>query len=472
MPTEVILPKVDMDMTVGRISRWFVPELGSVKKGDALFEIETDKAAMEVEAPASGTLRNVVGKEGVDIPVGQAVAWIYADGEAVGETSEERALAGESRKSVVTLASQETREPASVALSLPNAGNDLALRDRSVRPRATPLARRMAQRSAIDLSALIGSGPKGRVQAKDIERATAERLAAKRPEAIDLRPVRAPSASEPAASAMAAPRESHTVASRAGTPVSSTASIWLREAGDGVPLVLIHGFGSETAGWRPFLAAYRRSIPILAVDLPGHGAAVDVAVQGFDDLVAHVEGELSNQGIKAAHLAGHSLGGAVATAVAAGIGIETKSLLLLAPAGFGPAINTDFTRGFAAAQDEDSVRRWMAELVSDRSILSNSLINATLRARRDGRLSDAQTRLAVRLFSEGTQHFSVRSLLDHLVMPIKIIVGAADRVIPPVQVQGLPGHVGLHTFPGLGHMPQLEARDVVARLLDELIAAC
>ena len=83
MPVEVILPKVDMDMATGQISRWFVAEGATVKQGDLLFEIETDKAAMEIDAPAAGTIRDIVGKEGVDIPVGSRVAWIYAEGEAV-----------------------------------------------------------------------------------------------------------------------------------------------------------------------------------------------------------------------------------------------------------------------------------------------------------------------------------------------------------------------------------------------------
>ena len=81
MATEVILPKVDMDMTTGRISRWLVAEGAAVKQGDPLFEIETDKAAMEIEAPASGVLRNAAA-QGSDIPVGSAVAWIVAEGES------------------------------------------------------------------------------------------------------------------------------------------------------------------------------------------------------------------------------------------------------------------------------------------------------------------------------------------------------------------------------------------------------
>ncbi len=57
MPVEVILPRVDMDMTTGKISRWYVKDGDSVKKGAPIFEIETDKAAMEVESPGDGVIR-------------------------------------------------------------------------------------------------------------------------------------------------------------------------------------------------------------------------------------------------------------------------------------------------------------------------------------------------------------------------------------------------------------------------------
>ncbi len=72
-----------MDMATGKISKWLVAEGAAVKQGEPLFEIETDKAAMEIDAPASGILRNVVAREGVDVEVGKPVAWIFAEGEAV-----------------------------------------------------------------------------------------------------------------------------------------------------------------------------------------------------------------------------------------------------------------------------------------------------------------------------------------------------------------------------------------------------
>ena len=81
MPVEVILPKVDMDMTHGTLAVWHVAPGDEVAKGAALFDIETDKAAMEVESPASGRLHSVTARPGDKIAVGTVVALIYAEGE-------------------------------------------------------------------------------------------------------------------------------------------------------------------------------------------------------------------------------------------------------------------------------------------------------------------------------------------------------------------------------------------------------
>jgi pyruvate dehydrogenase E2 component (dihydrolipoamide acetyltransferase) len=73
---EVILPKVDMDMTTGVIAAWHVAEGDQVREGDVLFEMETGKSMMEVEAPASGTIRALAPVDGAELPVGTCVAWI------------------------------------------------------------------------------------------------------------------------------------------------------------------------------------------------------------------------------------------------------------------------------------------------------------------------------------------------------------------------------------------------------------
>jgi pyruvate dehydrogenase E2 component (dihydrolipoamide acetyltransferase) len=168
MPVEVILPKVDMDMATGQISRWFVEEGASVKQGDVLFEIETDKAAMEIDAPASGILRNITGKERVDIPVGQAVAWIYAEGEAA-VASPVSPPAGETpaKPAEVIAAPVSSQDKGETSTSQIRSEKD------SGGVRATPLARRLAREAGLDLASVSGTGPHGRVVKADVEAAIA-----------------------------------------------------------------------------------------------------------------------------------------------------------------------------------------------------------------------------------------------------------------------------------------------------------
>ncbi|MER9655874.1 pyruvate dehydrogenase complex dihydrolipoamide acetyltransferase [Mesorhizobium sp. M0152] len=186
MPTEVILPKVDMDMATGQISRWFAEEGARVKKGDVLFEIETDKAAMEIDAPASGVLRDVTGKEGVDIAVGAAVAWIYADDEAYGANAAAAKpgeapispLVGEmSTKSTeggaVPPAAGSEAPPSGLPAISPT-GGEISQSPSGVR--ATPLARRLAREAGIALSSVAGTGPRGRVVKADIDAALSSPL--------------------------------------------------------------------------------------------------------------------------------------------------------------------------------------------------------------------------------------------------------------------------------------------------------
>src|SRR5271167_1221329 len=81
MAVEIVMPRVDMDMSSGRMGRWHAAEGAQVEKGATLFEIETDKAAMEVDAPASGVLKFIAASEGDVLPVGACIGWIAAEGE-------------------------------------------------------------------------------------------------------------------------------------------------------------------------------------------------------------------------------------------------------------------------------------------------------------------------------------------------------------------------------------------------------
>ena len=156
MAVEVILPRVDMDMATGKISKWHVKDGEKVTKGAPLFEIETDKAAMEIDASADGILRSILVAEGDTAPVGSAVAYIYAEGEAVQAHTK-----------------TETPKAEDAVALKPQADAALIVVKDGDRPRATPLARRLARQATLPLGAIAGSGPRGRIVAEDVRKASA-----------------------------------------------------------------------------------------------------------------------------------------------------------------------------------------------------------------------------------------------------------------------------------------------------------
>ncbi len=414
MAVEVILPRVDMDMEAGKINRWFVAEGEAVVKGKPLFEIETDKAAMEIEAPADGVLRGVH-QIGETLPVGAVVGWICAPGEVF--------EAPEAVTPVAKPTPAATRQTAPEAPQVAAASTDGGLR-------ATPKARRLAREQGVELSSLSGSGPDGRIQAKDIGSS------------------RAPSA------ATRGPLHGEWLARGAGTPI-----------------VLIHGFGADLNSWRPlhgYLAAGRGHF---ALDLPGHGQSDLKGAATLEAFVEAVEATLEAEGVASAHIVGHSLGGAVAAAFAAYLPAHVRSLTLIAPAGLGPEFNGAFAKGFLAAQGEASLAAWIRQLAVDEAALGSAMVKATLARRAERPLVEAQTKIAASLFPDGAQAISVRPDLGRYGGPVRVIFGIEDRIIPAAQARGLPGAVALHFMPGVGHMPHFEARNETAHIVEDNVAA-
>ena len=441
MAVEVILPKVDMDMETGQISRWYAKDGDTVAKGQLLFEIETDKAAMEVEAPASGIIADISAAEGTVVPVGQAVAWIYEEGE---ERHGKPAVVDEEPVVVAPVnAAIETAPPSELD---PKSSQDDERRSAG-KVRATPLARRLARDAGIDLAAVQGSGPKGRVQKKDVEgdigiakpTVTAKSFASKD--------------AEPAA-------------------LSQLNAVRLREGEAGrLPVVLLHGFAADLNSWRGLFAGASLGRPILALDLPGHGNSPRIVPENIDEIAVAVEATLESLGISACLLVGHSLGGAAATVLAARGIVDVRSLLLISSGGLGPQINGAFIKGLVGAKSEASIVPWLKLLVADENHLTKPFINATVAQAADTELRNTQEAIGARFFADGTQTFEVRSSIASLAMPVRLIFGAEDRVIPVAHAHGLPGKVGVHIFAGCGHMPQIEERAAVLQILKECAAA-
>jgi len=150
------MPALEMAQETGKVISWRKQEGEKVAKGEPLLEIETDKAVVQVEAPADGILAGVKVKEGVEVPVGQTIVWIVAPGEA---PPAEEAQAKSGRR--MTVAAARPAEVAQPAQALPAASP----------ARVSPKARRLAKEHGIDLSQVRGSGAGGEVQVSDVEAA-------------------------------------------------------------------------------------------------------------------------------------------------------------------------------------------------------------------------------------------------------------------------------------------------------------
>ncbi len=151
--------------------------------------------------------------------------------------------------------------------------------------------------------------------------------------------------------------------------------------------------------------------------------------------------------------------------------LEIRSLLLISPAGLGPDINGAFVRGFLGATAEASLTPWMHELVADGNAITPAFVRATLKAREGTDLVATQRSIAEAVFPDDTQSFSIRPDLARLTIPTRIIFGLADRIIPARHATALPSAVALHLFGGIGHMPQLEDKEMVGRIASEMFGA-
>ncbi|HEX5942968.1 MAG TPA: biotin/lipoyl-containing protein, partial [Anaerolineales bacterium] len=156
MATEVIMPKVDMVMETGTFVEWLKKEGEHVNKGDPLFVIDTDKAAIEMESPADGILSGVRAKLNDVIPVTEVIAYILAPGETLPAKTVPQQVVTISAPPNVEITT--TPEP---TLAVAKAGN-------VGKVRVTPVARRLAQELHIDLSQIAGRGPRGRIHKADV----------------------------------------------------------------------------------------------------------------------------------------------------------------------------------------------------------------------------------------------------------------------------------------------------------------
>jgi pyruvate dehydrogenase E2 component (dihydrolipoamide acetyltransferase) len=188
--SEIKLPRLGQGMESGTIVKWLKSEGERVEKGEPLYELDTDKVTQEVEADAAGVLLRIAVQEG-EVPVGRTIAVIGEEGEEVpaesgeegeevpAESGDEEPPPGAAESDVQTVEAPseaparepEREEGREASAAGAENGQQVSVQRDGGRVKASPLARRIARERGIDLTALSGTGPEGRIVAEDVERA-------------------------------------------------------------------------------------------------------------------------------------------------------------------------------------------------------------------------------------------------------------------------------------------------------------
>ena len=396
------MPRLGETMEVGTIVSWLVAPGQAFQRGAALLEIETDKTVVEFPALGEGVLEATLAAPGEQVSVGAPIARVLV------------ANAEDWQDNAAEISSQSLHVETTLAAMVPPSTSA------AVRRRATPIARRMARKAGIVLNALPGSGRRGRIERRDVEKAAS------------------------------------------GKPQGRIA---FDQVGDGgAVFLLLHGFAGDRSVWAATAsglarAGHRAIVP----DLPGHGAS-EAEARNLDDLIdAMTDFAMGLAGN--VHLVGHSLGGAVAAGIADRIGGKAASLTLIAPAGTGREIASRFIFGMAAATSASEVAHHLRLLGPRADGLSDTILSAMaeqLARRRLKGLADA-------LVGPHGQKIDILRLLINLSakLPVRALIGKEDRVIPASHAFNLPPGVAVH-FLEAGHMPQWDA---LAETLSLLTAA-
>lgn len=400
------MPRLGETMDEGIITNWLVTSGQAFKRGDPLVEIETDKTLVEFPALGDGTMIEPLVTPDTKVVVGEPIARISPANLA---DWTESSLPEESATEAAPIAVARDSVPLPVAATPALANTDGPIR-------ATPLARRLARNAGIDLRSVPGTGRRSRIERADVEAAVASGNITRR----------APG-----------------------------------KAGEGTVL-LIHGFAGDGRAWLRLASLLQRDgFTVHTPDLPGHGGsrvtATDVPglVADMVRFAATLPGTV--------HIVGHSLGGAVAAQLAAELGNRVGSLTLLAPAGIGREIAIPFVEGMANLQTVGELELLLPYLGAQGSKLSTAALAEMAKELGRGRLKALASALAGPFGQRLSIHRTLASLADDV--PVRVVFGVDDKVIPASQAMGLPAAVAVHYIANAGHMPQWDETETVANLI-------
>ena len=251
-------------------------------------------------------------------------------------------------------------------------------------------------------------------------------------------------------------------------PAPTTSALYSSDscAGRGT-IVFLHGFGAFHGVWDGITEHFSGEARTIAYDLPGHGGSLTFPDAGPAKTAANaILADLTARGVEKGHLVGHSMGGAVAVLMALADPDRIASLTLLAPGGFGEEINGPLLRRFATATSQDEIRQCHAEMSTERAKLSHDAVGALCAMRSRSGQIEMLVQIAAAITRDDRQGVIPRDKLAGLAMPVSVVWGTKDPVLPFSQTQNLPHGFVLHEVANCGHMLIEEAPELVTQVIE------
>ena len=442
MATILSMPKWGLSMKTGLVVEWLKRPGDPVQQGEAIVQIESEKATNDVEAPVTGTLRSIVVPEGESTDVSEPIAVITAPGE---ELSDEQVA-------VLLREDAEMRRQKAADLMRPRAtAKTAATATRAAvrapvstggRINASPAARRLAQELGVDLATIVGTGPGGMIGREDVQRAAEE--------------------------AKTVPSEE---VEEKDVDVGGIAAHCLIAGPVNAPhVVFVHGLGGSFATWSLNLAAFADQFRICALDLVGAGSsakpATDYSVPTLAEFLAHFLDALGPDWQRVS-IVGHSLGGAVALAFAGSYPQRIERLVLVDSAGLGSEIDRIVLDLMRSEPTRENLRTELTHFFAQPGLVQHALVDQLYQQRTQPGAHEALVATSNAAFGDGQQRIDLRDTLAGLNIPVLVVWGDADAVIPVAHTQEAKRapHSRLEVFAGSGHCPHIERADAFNQLV-------
>lgn len=239
--------------------------------------------------------------------------------------------------------------------------------------------------------------------------------------------------------------------------------------GAGTPVVLVHGWSGDMTGWLFNIEALAARLPIIALDLPGHGgSSKDVGDGGILGLARAVAGTLDALGVKRAHLIGHSMGAAVLVNLAVSRPEMVETLTLIAPAHMpGGRVSGEFLDGVISSGRARALKPFLEMLVAEPSAVTKDMVEDMLKFKRLDGVEQALRVTRDKLISPA-ESASVQADLSRL-KDVLVIASKGDRIVGAPDETALPPGWRVRWIENAGHLPHLEQAGEVNALLIERV---